>query len=496
MSGIAFKEIGDDIRIPSVRTEIDASKATTGSETVQNKILMFGQKVAAGTGALNQVFQVATIGEVEALAGVGSHMVDIYKFFAANNPRLETEIMLVADGTTAAVSTLTVSGPATKSAPLVAYVHGQRVVVSVTKGDAANDIAAALDAAINLRADLLFSSSVAAAVVTVTAKHKGEWTDALNLSFNRLPPERGGSDAFPEGVSVAVLSTASGAGNPDLTAALAGVPDKFIRFFLQPFNDIVSDGDFEDFLDLRFDANKQHEGYSYNAFFGTRGDSSTHGNLLNGKQQTTMQAGVGAGSISPEHAWAAAYAGAASAIVVNDPLLPYTGEELVGIFGDFEEDQLPDDQRNTLLFDGIATHTVDDTGTVRIERGITNYQKNDLGQPDPSFLDGQTVLTLSEIRQRYNARMTNRFGAKKLASDPFLGAGGGNTVTPLIIRGEIIAFFLEIEAEELVENVDDLIETLIVERDLPGDPNRVDTKSEPDLVNQLRLLANKFLFKL
>jgi len=495
---IQFGQINANNRVPSVFSEINASKALTGAGILPKRALIIGQKVAAGTGAVDSIFQVASAEEVELLAGVGSHMADMYKYFAANNKTLETEILLLDEGTTAAEKTITVTGSATENGTIPLYVSDTRILIPVTSGDANTVVAAAIDAAINANKELLFTSTVAVGVVTAVANNKGEWTEKVNISKNRFPPERGGVDKDVAGITVVIASSVPGAGNVSLTTALAAVPDKVYNYILMPFNDSVSDASMLSFLIARQDANEQLEGHSFNSFNGTRAESTTHGNANNGEFQTTIQAGVGLGAITPEHGFAAAYIGQASKTAALDPLLPWTGQLMIGVIGDFSEDQLTLAERNILLFDGIATHTIDDAGNVRVERGITNFQKNALDQSDASFLDSQTLLGLSEIRQGFLFRMTSLFLNKKLASDPLIAAAGSNTITPLIIRGEIIALFSEFARDGLIEDLDEFLNTLIVIRDIEdggSDPNRVNVSMSPDIVNQVRMIANNLLYQ-
>ncbi|MNL24957.1 Phage tail sheath protein [compost metagenome] len=68
-------------------------------------------------------------------------------------------------------------------------------------------------------------------------------------------------------------------------------------------------------------------------------------------------------------------------------------------------------------------------------------------------------------------------------------------VTPVVMKAEAIAKFREWEDLGLVENIDDFKANLIAERNA-SDPNRMDMLLPPDLVNQLRIVANKIQFRL
>jgi len=277
---IQFGQINANNRVPAVFSEINASKAVTGTGILPKRALIIGQKVAAGSGNVDEIFQVASAPEVEGLAGVGSHMADMYKYFAANNKTLETEIILLDEGTTAAEKTITVSGTATENGTIALYISDTRVLIPVSNGDVNTVVAAAIDAAINANGELLFTSTVAVGVVTAVANNQGEWTEKVNISKNRFPPERGGVDKDVAGITIVIAVDTVGAGNVSLTTALAAVPDKVYNYILMPFNDSVSDASMLAFLIARQDANVQLEGHSFNSFKGTRSESTTHGKAI------------------------------------------------------------------------------------------------------------------------------------------------------------------------------------------------------------------------
>ncbi|NQS89373.1 phage tail protein, partial [Patescibacteria group bacterium] len=148
-----------------------------------------------------------------------------------------------------------------------------------------------------------------------------------------------------------------------------------------------------------------------------------------------------------------------------------------------------------LLYDGIATYIVDGGGNVLIERSITTYQENALGLPDPSYLDIQTLATLGEIRFQYKTRMINRFIIPrfKLADDTFPVQPGSYVATPKTVKQETIALFTLLRDKGLIENLDEFIDNLVVERDLT-DRNRVNVLLPADIINQFRVLAGNIQF--
>jgi phage tail sheath gpL-like len=152
-------------------------------------------------------------------------------------------------------------------------------------------------------------------------------------------------------------------------------------------------------------------------------------------------------------------------------------------------------ERDLLLRDGISTFQVNDAGQVVVERAITTYQTSPSGAEDISYLDVETIKTLSYIRYDLRTMIALRFPRHKLANDDTAFARGQNVVTPGTLRAEIIARFKQWEAAGLVEGVDQFKQDIIVVRS-ESDPNRVDALLPPDLVNQFRVLAAQIEFLL
>ena len=152
-------------------------------------------------------------------------------------------------------------------------------------------------------------------------------------------------------------------------------------------------------------------------------------------------------------------------------------------------------ERNTLLYDGIATSVVSSDGTVRIERAVTTYQKNVHDQVDTAFLDSTTLATLAYVLRDLRAAITSKYGRHKLANDGTRFGAGQAIITPLIARGEIVARYTALEELGVVENRKAFKAALIVERNAT-DPNRLDVLYPPDLVNQLRIFAVLAQFRL
>ena len=86
--------------------------------------------------------------------------------------------------------------------------------------------------------------------------------------------------------------------------------------------------------------------------------------------------------------------------------------------------------------------------------------------------------------------MQQLYARKKLVKE---GTGIKNAVTPKDIRSQTISLARVWEENGWIENLSQFSKDIVAEID-NGDPNRVNVKLVPDLVNQLRVLAAKFSY--
>ena len=152
-------------------------------------------------------------------------------------------------------------------------------------------------------------------------------------------------------------------------------------------------------------------------------------------------------------------------------------------------------ERNTLLFDGMATHVVDQSGAVTIERLVTTYQTNSLGVSDVAFLDVTTLRTLAALRFDRRSAVALAFPQHKLMADGAEIPPGQAIVTPLTMRAHGLAQFERWQQNGWVEDFEQFADEYIVIRD-PDDVNRLTEQMSPNLVNQFRGLSGQFQFLL
>jgi phage tail sheath gpL-like len=479
---ISFNEIPSNIRVPLFYAEFDNSRAVQGLALQVYKALIIGQKTSAGSATVEVPVLVTSADQAKSLFGVGSMLHRMFVKWFKNNKSTEVWAIPVADNGSgvAATGTFTVTGPATAAGTLSIYIGGQLVQVAVASGDAQNDIAAAINAAINAATDLPVTSGVSTNVVTVTAKNKGTNGNKIDLRLNYQVDE-----ATPAGVSVAIVAMASGATNPVLTNLISAMGEEQYHIIANPYVDATSLTALEAELLDRWGPIRQNEGVAIAAASDTVGNLTTLGNSRNSKHSCIFGAYK---YPTPPEEIAAAIAGVIALQGAIDPARPFQTLQLAGVLPPSEADRFVWSERNTLLFDGIASLNVGPGSVVQIERAITTYQLNAFAVPDISYLDVNVLLTLSYLRYSFKARMTSRYPRHKLAKDGTRFGPGQAVITPKVAKAECFNIFKEWELKGLVEGFDQFKNDLIVEIN-SSDPNRLDIRMSPDLINQLVVLG-------
>lgn len=485
---ISFNAIPLDLRTPGQYLEFDASRANQGAAVQPQRILVIGQKLSAGLAAAGQAVRIATPDQAVQQFGRGSILALMFAAFLTANPTAEAWGLGLADNAAgvAATKTVTVTGTATAAGVLTLYVGGVRVQSAVAAADTATVVATGLAAAVNANADLPVTAASAAGVVTLTARNKGELGEALDVRANYRAGE-----TTPAGLTVAIAAGVTGAGNPDVTAVFSAIGDDWFNSFVQPYTDTANLDVVDAQLGDRFGPLKMIDGFAYGFRSGSFAALTTLGDGRNGPHASI-------GGLKGSPTWspvaAAAYAGVVSYYGAIDPARPFQTLPLPGVLAPAVGDRFTRQERDLLLRHGISTFTVDAGGQVLIERPITTYRTNAFGLPDAAYLDVNTLLTLSYLRWSMRARIASKYGRHKLANDGTLYGTGQAVVTPKVIKAELISLFREWEEAGLVENLDQFIADLIVERDA-SDANRLNALIPPDLVNQLRVFAGQVQFR-
>ena len=496
---ISFNNIPNTLRTPGGYIEIDNSRALKGLYANPHKALIVGQKTSDGSAAADTIQQITRDGLADGFFGPGSILARMCNIFKDNNPNTELHaIALSVTGGTAATGTLKFKSAlsATGNTTFYLMINGQKVYTTITSAWSITDVCSAIKATVNANSDLPVIASVSASAagsnhIAFHAVQSGTLGNYIDVRWNYYAGQ-----SEPLGWGAAEISMASvmggGATDPDLGDAWAVIDGVQYNYVVQPYIDASNLTDLENELEDRFGPMIDLQGQGLTAVRATTASCTTLGNSRNSPHNCIM--GVYNSPTCPEE-WAAALGAVAAANLNQDPARPLHYLKLKGILAPPTADRFTRAERDILLYDGIATCIYDSSDNVLIERCITTYQSNAAGIPDPSYLDVQTLATLAEIRYQYKARMVSRFIVPrfKLADDTFPVQPGTNVATPKTVKQESIALFNELYSIGLIENIDDFIENIVVERDA-SDVNRVNVLLPPDLINQFIILAGQIQF--
>jgi phage tail sheath gpL-like len=490
---ITFNNIPTTIRTPGTYTEIDNSRALQGLLPVPHKALIIGQKIAAGTAEALTLQAITKDGLADGYYGPGSICARMCNAFKENNPN--TELFAIGlDDEVAAVAasgalhfSVAMSGLTGMSKDETYYllINGQKAYTTLLSGWSVLDINSAIASTVNGNSTLPVTASTnATSALTFTAVNKGEQGNYIDIRANYYTGQSMPT-TFVDSVTYSTME--GGTTNPDLANVWAVIDGQQFHYMIQPYIDASNLTEIEGELEDRFDPLEDIPGQGFAAVRATQASATTLGNTRNSPHNTIMAAYDS--PTAPEE-WAASLGAIAGGALNQDPARPLHTLKLKDVLAPPADSLFTRSERDILLYDGIATFVTDASSNVLIERCITTYQTNALGLPDPSYLDIQTLATLNAIRFQYKTRMTNRFIVPrfKLADDTYPVQPGTFIVTPKTIKQESIALFSELYLAGYIENLEEFIENIVVERDAT-DANRVNVLLPPDLINQFRVLA-------
>ena len=477
------------LRNPGNYSEVDNSKAVRGPQSVTYRRLLIGQKLTDGLAAANTLIRVTSPAQADTQFGAGSMLAGMVRAAMAIDTYTELLVMPLIDNAAgvAATGTVVFTGPATASGTIELMIAGRRVSVGVVSGDAATAIATAAATAINAASDMPVTAAAATSTVTLTSRHKGEAGNSLNARVNYYAGQ-----VLPAGVGATFTAFASGAGNPELDTALANLGDEWLHTWAVPYTDGASLASIKTELNSRFAWDREIEAHAFAAARGTQGTLGALGKSHNNQHLSIILAND---EPMPAYEKAAETMAIAAYYAAIDPARPIQNLPYAWCLPPAAADRFTNEERNLLLFDGIATSKVSADGTMLAHRLITTYKTNTAGSTDISYLDSETLFTLMFIRHDWRDYVQRKYPRHKLADNGTRYGIGQAVVTPNVMKAEAIVKAREWETLGLVENIDDFKANLISERNA-SDPNRLDNLLPPDLVNQLRIVANKIQFRL
>lgn len=486
---VSFNTIPNTVRVPLAYVEFDNSQAITGTPVKNNKTLVLGLRLPTGSVAAGQPVRITRSEQAVTAFGRGSMLSEMLCAFLRANPYSDLYALALDDvaDPVCATGKITVTGTCSAAGQIALLVAGVRVPVTARANDTSATIANKIATAVNANAALPVTASVSGSEVTLTCRWGGITGNDVDVRVNYFTGE-----TVPAGIAVDVSGMAGGVGNPDVSQAIAALGDTWWTDIVNPFTDTNNLNLLSEELQSRWGGIRQIDGLCWIAYRGTHAQASTFALSRNDYLFTCIPTNI---SPEPPYIWASVNAAVCTYALNIDPARPVQTLELTGIKPPAVADRWQWNERNLHLFDGLSAYNVNANGAVQLDRVITMRRVNKYNVEDSSYLDVETIKTLSYIRYAIRARITQRFPRHKLADDGTRFGVGQAIVTPSVIRAELIALFTELESAGLVENFDAYKDSLIVERDA-NDRNRINVLSNDDLVNQFRIYAHSIQFLL
>jgi phage tail sheath gpL-like len=458
----------------------------------ESRTILIGHASSAGSLAAGAIAPCNNEYDARALCGAGSMLESKFLTARRNAPAEEIWVGNIADSGTAEIRTVTVTNVPAGGGQATILIAGEPVSVEIAPGASTSAVATSLAAAIAgyfnrfSRISLPFTASVAAAIVTLTARHKGIYAAGLDISV----PDVDGGNAFTGNLTFATGT--AGAGVPSIANVLAAMGDEPFDKILCPFSDATNLGYLKDFLSEvsgRWAFNRQIYGHAFVVKTDSTTDLTTYSLALDNWHITTIPRFENGGFAEPDYVW---LAGEVARIA------PWLGS---GSNGDVSRNQTglvvegitpPRDRayymdyatRDAFLKAGLSTWTVSRGGDVQIDKIITHYQTGPGGAPDTTFRDIQRVFQLTYALRKFRAALAYEHSNKALADDN--PDNFEAITTPRAIRDTLYHTYASMSG--VLENAETALAGMSVVRDADN-KNRVNVVVPMDFVNALDIFA-------
>lgn len=439
---VSFSTIPSGYRSPGQYIEYNTTLALRALPTNEQSMIIVGQRLAGGTVAALTPTNVFDGDTAATYFGAGSlaHIAVLAALKA--NRYLDLSVIAVDDAAAGqpATGTVTFDGTATAAGAFALYIGRTRVDIAVESGDTAADVATAMTAAIAQLPELHVSAGAADAVLTLTAKNKGETGNSIVVSqLNQA-----------SGITAAIVAMAGGLNDPDIEPALD-------RIFASSYNIVVPCWSTLDaltktrsFVDSISGAMEQRPAIAAAALTGSFATSSTLSGQINDGRITI---GWYPNSVSHPAQIAAGY----GAVIASesDPAMPLNTLAIDGMDIVPVGSRASRTEKELALHNGLTPLEVGpDDNSVQIKRSVTTYLVNAQGVDDPSLLDITTIRSLDYSRKAWRERFALRFPRSKLSER-----------TPPKVRSEMLDVAYELEDLEILEDIDSYKDQFIFEKD-------------------------------
>lgn len=480
---ITFDNIPTNIRIPGYYSEYDLSNAVQSLPENAQKVAILAQKTSSGSGTANTAVRIFSESDAILYAGTGSVGHLACRAMLKANPDVDLDLVPISDGAgTDSTGSIVMSGAdSTYAGSIVAWVGNTRVEASIAVGDGPDDVASSLYAALNDSVSLMPTTITydSTNTITLVARNYGTLGNNIPVSYKI-------SDQCTD-TTATVTQPTGGATDPSIETALTNIYPADYNLICCTLNNSTALGLLKTHLNNTDDPQEGRPGMGV---FGYTDNTQATLETLCG---TTLNSGrLTCGYIpyaktterghSLDYEVGAAYCGVIAK--ETDPAMPLNRVVLTGIAPNDISERFSRSEKQSALENGITPLIVIPGEQVAVCRAITTYTTNAAGFTDTAQLDINPIRILDYTRKSIETRFSTVFARTKITER-----------TMAAIKTQIISVLLELQALEILENVDANIDKIIVERDLV-DKTRVNCSIPADVVNALHIIADKIVMYL
>lgn len=459
-ANVSFDKIKTSTRKPGVYVEWNTKLAVRNLPTNKQRVLLIAQHSNPKAGKLTALANIYSAADVAAAYGAGSqaHLMALAAIKAYAYADLSLITVADNEAGVAATGNITITGTAdTQGVLRVNIGNADTLTVGVAANATAATVAAAVKAAIDAETSLPVTATASEGLVTLTAKNKGTHGNHIRIRASNTA----------EGITVAVKAMSGG--DADIGPALNAV--------IAEGHNLIAVGctDESNLLKLRTHLETVGAPEEKRWALGIYGQTGA-------LAQTTTQAG----RLNSGYLYSAWYrktpslpcelAAAFAAVVASeeDPARPLNTLKLNGIGVCDSADKTMRTEQENALYNGVTPIETSPDGTsAQIVRAISTYTKTANGTADESLLDMTTVRTLIYVSGACADRIALRFPRDKMTER-----------TIARVRSELIDVLMKCEELEIVEDVENNLANLIVERDAQN-TGMLNCRVPSDVVNGL-----------
>ena len=447
-------------RVPGIYISENTSNAITGLVPVLDKVCIIAQKTASGIATDGTAVQILSVADAILQCGAGSIGHIAVQAAINANPNITSGLSVLpltdASGSVDATGLMGFT-TATAAGQVNTWIGDYNIQYNYSSGDTSVAIAAGVGQAIkNQTGNIpIVCDTSAAASVHLVAVNAGTIGNSIAISCTAS----GGTGVIPT-----VTPMAGGSGDPTIGPytsagkALANIAGAGYTIIASTFSDSTRLAHIKGLID--FVSGPQEEKpctayYAYTDLIGSVAAAEALALTLNDGRIVGAYQSYSTGQLAKTPAFAIASAYAAIIASQTDPAAPYDGYDLPGVATQAVPDRMTQSALEALLENGVAPLKVAPGEIETICRAITTYTVNSLGYPDPTLLDITTFRSLDYTRFQIISRLSNMLkGAKNSAR------------MRKNIKAAILNVLYELEALEIVQNVNQYKNSIIVESDL------------------------------